>query len=160
MSSIKGIAPAPGPAQAAAYAGKTEEEDILAPVLCFTVIEFDEGEPDEVVGQIFDGQCITEATSVDDEEGFGQFVGYFALTKRGKAQAKEACEAYREAEGESGKKGKKGKGEEVEEEEEIDDEIDDDEENEEEDDFGDFIGGADEEEGEGEEEDGDEEDDQ
>ena len=155
MSSIKGIAPAPGPAQAAAYAGKTEEEDILAPVLCFTVIEFDEGEPDEVVGQIFDGQCITEATSVDDEEGFGLFVGYFALTKRGKAQAKEACEAYREAEGERGKK------EEVEEEEEIEDEIEneEDEEDEEEDDFGDFIGGADEEEGEEEGED-DEEDDQ
>ena len=159
MSSIKGIAPAPGPAQAAAYAGKTEEEDILAPVLCFTVIEFDQGEPDEVVGQIFDGQCITEATSVDDEEGFGLFVGYFALTKRGKAQAKEACEAYREAEGERGKKGEKGRKKEVEEEDEIEDE-EDDEEDDEEGDFGDFIGGADEEEGEGEEEDGDEEDDQ
>ncbi len=165
MSSIKAIASAPGPAQAAAYAGKTADEDILSPVLCWSVIEFDgDDEPDEVVGQIFDGQCITEATSVDDEEGFGEFVGYFELTKRGKEQAKEACEAYREIEGKKGKKRKKGKGkkdeEEVEESVDEEEEIEDgDEDEEEEEDFGDFIGGADEEEEEDDDDD-DEEDDQ
>ncbi len=152
MSSIKAIAPASGPAQAAAYAGKIEDEDILAPVLCWSVIEFDEGEPDEVVGQIFDGQCITEATSVDDDEGFGEFVGYFALTKRGKAQAKEACAAYRDAEKKRGKKGK-----EVEEEEEGDG-IEDEDEEEVDEDFGSFIDGAEEEEDEEEEGEEDEDD--
>ena len=138
MSRIKAICHAPGDPQAAAYAGKTADEDILAPVLSWTVIEFDEGEPDEVVGQIFDGQCITEATSVDEEEGFGEFVGYFALTSEGKKQAKAACNAFRERLGKKGKKKKKKEKpvQEVDEQEDLDEEIEDEED---EDEFGGFL---------------------
>jgi len=47
-------------------------------VICWAVIEFiDEDAPDEVVGQIFNGDCLTEASAVDEEEGFGEFVGYY-----------------------------------------------------------------------------------
>jgi len=158
MSSIKAIASAPGDPQAAAYAGKASDEDILAPVLAWTVIKFDGDEPDEVVGQIFDGQCITEASSVDEEEGFGEFVGYFALTKEGKQQAKQACDAFREAK--AGKKKGKKKKEPAEEEpeddfeEEPEDELEDEEESDDEDDdeFGGFL---DEEDDEGDDEEGD-----
>lgn len=94
MPSIKALTQASG--YIAAYAGQNKKEDQVEHVICWSVIEFDEGEPDEVVGQIFDGQCVTEATSVDQEEGYGEFVGYYRDTEKGREEADEACARYRE----------------------------------------------------------------
>ncbi len=94
MPSIKSIAQASG--YIAAYAGETRKEDRLEPVLCWSVIEFEGEEPDEVVGQIFDGNCITEVTSVDEEEGYGEFIGYFKDNEDGRERAVRACKQYRD----------------------------------------------------------------
>ena len=95
MASIKTIAQASG--YIAAYAGSTPEEDRVEPVICWSVLQFDDDDdPDEVVGQIFNGQCITEATAVDEEEGYGEFVGYFKESKAGLEIARGMCDAYRE----------------------------------------------------------------
>jgi len=69
----------------------------VEPVICWSVLQFDDDDdPDEVVGQIFNGQCITEANSVDEEEGYGEFVGYFKESKEGLKMAREMCDAYRD----------------------------------------------------------------
>lgn len=97
MPSIKSLERATSCDYVAAYAGVKKKEDRLEHVICWSVIEFDEeDEPDEVVGQIFDGTCITEASSVDEEEGYGEFVGYFRDNEKGREEAAEACDLYRE----------------------------------------------------------------
>ena len=63
-------------------------------IICWSVIKFlDTDDEDEVVGQIFNGQCIAEANMVDDEDGFGALVGYYAT-------GHEASEAIKKAENE------------------------------------------------------------
>lgn len=97
MPSIKNLERATSCDYVAAYAGANKEDDRFEYVICWSTIEFeDEDEPDEVVGQIFDGNCITEASSVDEEEGYGEFVGYFRDNEKGREAAVEACELYRE----------------------------------------------------------------
>lgn len=97
MPSIKSITQASG--YIAAFAAHEKEDDRFEHVICWSVIEFDaEDEPDEVVGQIFDGRCITEASAVDEEEGYGEFVGYFRDGETGWKEAMEACDLYRERE--------------------------------------------------------------
>lgn len=58
-----------------------EDEGIkqrIEPIVCWSLLEFDDEDlADEVVGQIVDGNVITEATGVDEEDGFGEFLGYF-----------------------------------------------------------------------------------
>jgi hypothetical protein len=94
MPSIEGITQAFG--YIAAYAGEKKKDDRLEQVIVWSVIRFDgDAEPDEVVGQIFDGTCITEATAVDDEEGYGEFVGYFRENEDGRTEAKRMCEEFR-----------------------------------------------------------------
>jgi len=47
-------------------------------IVCWSLIErVKPDESDEVVGQIIEGNIITEVTNVDDEEGFGELLGYF-----------------------------------------------------------------------------------
>ena len=47
-------------------------------IVCWSLIErIKPDESDEVVGQIIEGNIITEVTNVDDEEGFGELLGYF-----------------------------------------------------------------------------------
>jgi len=95
MPSIQGITQAFG--YIAAYAGERKKLDRFEPVIVWSVIEFDDDDdPDEVIGQIFDGTCITEATAVDEEEGYGDFIGYFRDTEEGRAEAKSMCEEARE----------------------------------------------------------------
>jgi hypothetical protein len=95
MPSIKGIAQASG--YIAAYAAQEKDEDRFEHVICWTVIEFDnDDEPDEVVGQIFDGTCITEASSVGEDEGYGEFAGYFRDNEKGREEAAHACDLHRE----------------------------------------------------------------
>jgi len=153
MPSIKSVTQASG--YISAHAGEKKKDDRFEHVICWTVIEFEEeDEPDEVVGQIFDGTCITEATSVDEEEGYGEFVGYFRDNEKGREEAVEACRLYRERLEAMGdeeeeeepeeeeededppKKKKKNKKKKPVEEEEDEEESDDEEEEEEEDDFG------------------------
>lgn len=65
----------------AAFAPSYEDEidQRIERVICLSLVEFPEPDvPDEVIGQIIvDGKTITEVTSVDEEEGYGEFVGYF-----------------------------------------------------------------------------------
>ena len=132
------------------------EKDIperAVPVICWASLEFDD-DPDEVVGQIFDGNCITEVTSVDEEEGFGEFLGYYRSSADAAPDVTAALELRKqeeeEEEEEAGEEGEEEEGEEEEGEEEGEEEEDMDE------DDDDDI--QDEEEGEGEGEDeGDEE---
>lgn len=58
-----------------------DAEDIprrIERVVCWSLLSFnDDDSPDEVVGQIIVGSTIMEVTVVDEEEGFGAFLGYF-----------------------------------------------------------------------------------
>lgn len=57
---------------------KNEIERRIERVVCWSLIErLVPTDCDEVVGQIFDKETITEVTNVDEEEGFGPFLGYF-----------------------------------------------------------------------------------
>ena len=50
----------------------------IVPIVCWSLITFDnEEEPDEVIGQIVARDAVVEVTYVDEEEGFGKFLGYF-----------------------------------------------------------------------------------
>lgn len=139
MPSIESITQAFG--YIAAYAGDKKKGDRLERVIVWSTIKFDDDEePDEVVGQIFDGTCITEATAVDEEEGYGEFVGYFLDTAEGRIEAKKRCEeerqrqlAIREQEDEGHKKERKNKKKKRKEEEEDEEREDEDGEEEEED---------------------------
>ncbi len=136
MPSIESITQAFG--YIAAYAGEKKKGDRLERVIVWSIIKFDnDEEPDEVVGQIFDGTCITEATAVDEEEGYGEFVGYFLDTADGRVEAKKRCdeerklklaiEEHEDEDHKKGRKNKKKKPKEEEEDEEEEEEDDDDE---------------------------------
>lgn len=165
MPSIQGITQAFG--YIAAYAGRKKKHDRTEPVIVWSTIKFDDDdEPDEVVGQIFDGTCITEATAVDEEEGYGEFVGYFRDTEEGRVEAQRMCEECRERkraiedpteEAPKKKKKNKKKEEEGEEEGEGEEEVDDEGADEEDDDEG--ADEEDEDEDDDEEDEDDEEDD-
>ena len=101
----------------AGYAGEKKKDDRLLPIICWAVCRYNEKDPDEVVGQVWDGSCITEANEVS---GAGFFVGYFIDDKEGRSQFSEACDVAREGG--------------LEEEEDEDDDEEDDEEEEDEDD--------------------------
>lgn len=78
-TTIKTIIPAGGDYYAA-YCSD-EEEDIesrIEKVICWSLLTFEDDEtPDEVVGQIIVGSTIMETTVVDEEDGFGAFLGYY-----------------------------------------------------------------------------------
>jgi len=99
-------------------------------IICWAVIEFDdEDAPDEVVGQIFNGDCLTEATAVDEEESFGEFVGYFSnLTEANGRIAELEFRRKEEPEEEDGEEGDEEEENGDEEEEYVDDEDGDEEE--------------------------------
>ncbi len=133
MPSIESITQAFG--YIAAYAGEKKKGDRLERVIVWSIIKFDnDEEPDEIIGQIFDGTCITEATVVDEEEGYGEFVGYFLDTAEGRIEANRRCDeererklAIEEQEDEGPKKKRKNKKKKPKEEEEDEEEDDDDE---------------------------------
>lgn len=82
-SKIKTIIPVGNTQYFAAYMPDKDEgiKQRIEPIVCWSLLEFDrKSSPDEVVGQIVDGDVITEATSVDEDEGFGEFLGYFRST--------------------------------------------------------------------------------
>ena len=49
----------------------------IVPVVCLSLVTFDNEDPDEVIGQIVASDAIVEVTYVDEEEGFGKFLGYY-----------------------------------------------------------------------------------
>lgn len=78
----------------AAY-GPDEESDIgsrIVPVVCWSIVTDDDGD-DVIVGQIVAGDAVCEATVVDEEEGFGPFVGYFQSEELAKLGIEEAAES-------------------------------------------------------------------
>jgi hypothetical protein len=96
-------------------------------IVCWSLIErVKPDESDEVVGQIIEGNIITEVTNVDDEEGFGELLGYFESSDFA-TQAIEQEMANRKDEVEEEEE------EEEDEEDEEEDESDEDEEDEDED---------------------------
>jgi hypothetical protein len=111
------------------YAGEKKKDDRLLPIICWAVCRYNEDDPDEVVGQVWDGACITEANEVS---GAGFFVGYFIDDAEGRKQFAQACNAARE-DGIEEEEDDDEEGEEDEDEDEEDeDEDDEDEEDEEE----------------------------
>lgn len=109
-----------------------EENDIeskIVPIVCWSLMSFDK-KPDEVIGQIICNDLIVEVTYVDEEEGFGNFLGYFDSEKLAEEAILSAMAD--EGEGEDEEEDGEGEGEEEEEEEEEgeddEDEEDDDEE--------------------------------
>lgn len=135
-SKIKTIIPVGNTQYFAAYM-PNEEEDIkqrIEPIVCWSLLEFERKDsPDEVVGQIVDGDVITEATSVDEDEGFGEFLGYFRSTSEATDAIMRAMANREEEEGEEGEEdyeeeeeeGEDGGGDEEEDEEEDEDEDED-----------------------------------
>src|SRR5690606_33294550 len=118
---IKTIIPLSAPCYAAFM--PDSENDIeakIAPLVCWSLLSFREGGPDEVIGQIVSGDTIVEVNYVDEEEGFGRFLGYFFSESDAKAAIREQL-AY------------DGEGDEEEEDEEEEDEEEEDEEEEDED---------------------------
>src|SRR5690606_16197072 len=53
----------------------------IVPIVCWSLISFSKKDPDEVIGQIIYNDAIVEVTYVDEEEGFGKFLGYFYSEK-------------------------------------------------------------------------------
>lgn len=78
----------------AGYAGKKPEDDFLVHVLCWAVVEYDDGSPSEVIGEVFDDGAIQEATVLEDEYD-ATLVGYFKDNKEGRSIYKMECEEYR-----------------------------------------------------------------
>lgn len=115
----------------AAYAGSKKKNDRFEKVIAWSIIRFeDDDDPDEIIGQVWDGLRVTEATTVDEEEGFGEFVGYFL--EESLADAKAACQKWRDLgmeveEEREGPPKKKKKNKKKAEEEEEEDEVEEDE---------------------------------
>ena len=78
-STIKTLIPVTGERFAAFLPDKVNDSPYrVEPIICWSLVTFeDEDDPDEVIGQIIDGDSVVEVTYVDDEEGFGRFLGYF-----------------------------------------------------------------------------------
>ena len=115
----------------AGYANDKKEDDKRYAVIVWAVMRWPDGSPDEVVGQVFNGQYVTEADAMGDEEGVGSFIGYFTDDDEGRENFGKACDAWREA------GGSEAEDDDEEEEEEEGDEEEEDEEGWDEDDEGD-----------------------
>jgi len=83
----------------AGYANDKKEDDKRYAVIVWAVMRWPDGSPDEVVGQVFNGQYVTEADAMGDEEGVGSFIGYFTDDDEGRGNFEKACDAWREAGG-------------------------------------------------------------
>ena len=80
----------------AGYAAHKKEDDKLYPVICWSVIRWKNSDnPDEVVGQVFDGECITEADALEGEDGVGSLIGYFTDDDEGLETFQKAANAWR-----------------------------------------------------------------
>jgi hypothetical protein len=115
----------------AGYANDKKEDDKRYAVIVWAVMRWPDGSPDEVVGQVFNGQYVTEADAMGDEEGVGSFIGYFTDDDEGRENFEKACDAWREA------GGSEAEGEDEDEEEEGEEEGEEDEEGWDEDEEGD-----------------------
>lgn len=92
--SIVGIAQATG--YLAGFLGDDQDDDRLLPVVAWTVMRSPEAhEPDEVVGQVWQGEYLTEAPAIEDEEGDYKHVGYFTDDKEGRSNFVNVCKAMR-----------------------------------------------------------------
>jgi hypothetical protein len=95
-------------------------------ILCWSLVEFPRpDEPDEVIGQIIVGDTVTEVTNVDEEEGFGEFIGYFQ-TEESATTAIMTLVAQEEAKEEEGDDGDDEEGEDEDDEDDDEDDDDDD----------------------------------
>jgi hypothetical protein len=83
----------------AGYAGNKKDDDKLYPVIVWSVMRWGDGSPDEVVGQVFNGQYITEADAMADEGDVGSLIGYFTDDEEGRDYFRKAADAWREAGG-------------------------------------------------------------
>lgn len=100
----------------AGYAGDKKEDDKLYGVICWSVMRWkNSSNPDEVVGQVFDGDCITEADTFGGEDNVGRFIGYFTDDDEGRDNFEKAADAWREAGGEEFEDDDEEEGEEEEE---------------------------------------------
>lgn len=79
----------------AGYANDKKEDDKRYGVIVWAVMRWPDGSPDEVVGQVFNGQYVTEADAMGDEEGVGTFIGYFTDDKEGLENFGKAADAWR-----------------------------------------------------------------
>jgi len=103
-------------------------------IVCWSLIErIKPDESDEVVGQIIEGNIITEVTNVDDEEGFGELLGYFESSdfatqaiEQEMANRKDEVEEEEEEEEEDEEDEEEDESDEDEEDEDEDDDLDDD----------------------------------
>lgn len=83
----------------AGYAGDKKEDDKLYGVIVWSVMRWSDGSPDEVVGQVFDGHCITEADAMANEGDIGSLIGYFTDDKEGRETFQKAAKVWRDAGG-------------------------------------------------------------
>lgn len=79
LEDIRMIIPTSGPLFAAFKPNPKHDIELkVVPVLALALVSYEGGErADETVGQIAVGDTIAEVPCVDEEEGFGEFVGYF-----------------------------------------------------------------------------------
>ncbi len=83
----------------AGYAGNKKEDDKLYGVIVWSVMRWGDGSPDEVVGQVFNGQYITEADAMANEGDIGSLIGYFTDDDEGRDNFRKAADAWRAAGG-------------------------------------------------------------
>jgi len=86
----------------AAYLPSPEDEieQKIVPIVCWALMEFHDSSPDEVVGQIIVKDTIMETTGVDEEEGFGELLGYFQSEQDATAALMEEIAVRKEEESE------------------------------------------------------------
>ena len=135
-ATIKTIIPPSVPSFAAFMPDKESDIDLkIVPIICWSLISFaDEGQPDEVIGQIIAGDAVLEVTYVDEDEGFGEFLGYFYSEGAARVRILAAVAEADDEDSEGGSEGEEGEDlDEEEEEEEVDDEEEEDDEEEDED---------------------------
>lgn len=121
---IKSISPAIG--YLAGYAGDKKEDDRLYGVIVWAVMNWPDDSPDEVVGQVFNGQYITEADAMANEDGVGSLIGYFTDDEEGRKNFLKAADTWRQAGGDEGDDEGDDEGEEEEWDEDEDDDDEDD----------------------------------
>ena len=136
---IKTIIQPAVPLFAAFLPDKTNDIEFrIVPVVCLSLVTFDNGDPDEVIGQIVAGNAIVETTYVDEDEGFGKFLGYYPSEELAKvsvlAALAEGADDDEDPEDEEPDEGGDSEGEDLDDEDEEYEEEDDEEEDDDEED--------------------------
>ena len=69
----------------------------ISPIVCWSLVSFS-NDPDEVIGQIIADDAVFEVTYVDEEDGFGKFLGYFFSESDAKAAIRSSVSEEEEEE--------------------------------------------------------------